>query len=440
MSGNQETVLGLDLGSTGVRALALTRSGRVFTVVEAKYPTSTHPIGEADPSLWLDAVVKVVADVGITPLGVGVGGQGPTTVSSDGRRALTFRHPAGASGSFPDQQLAQAETLRSMLGDSVRPRQLWDWVVTELGGGDGMQSVWPGALALAGFGEAVTVGTVAGVSAGSQGLQAGVPLVGGCHDGAMTAWAAGIDQPGKGFDPGGATGGLGIAIDAREHPRLAGLGMGSHAPGVAIVGGPVAAHGSMLEWWSRITGRSVADLVELAAGVPPGSHGVMVLPFFEGERAPRWNPQLRAEILGLSIDHGPAVVARALLEAAAYGLAHIALTLAADGVGLDRVVSSGLPARDGLWPQIKSAVLGVPIDVPDCDQMAAYGAALTAGAGLGWWPRPGTGSSGDWPTPAMSTIVAEPLAVYRDGVRRFVALGDAAEARLGAPTGQDPAP
>src|SRR5207245_2361956 len=77
-----------------------------------------------------------------------------------------------------------------------------------------------------------------------------------------------------------------------------------------------------------LTGRSVSDLLELAAGVPPGAGGVGALPYLEGERAPRWNRELRAELVGLSMATGPAELARALLEAAAYGLAHIACELA----------------------------------------------------------------------------------------------------------------
>jgi xylulokinase len=113
----------------------------------------------------------------------------------------------------------------------------------------------------------------------------------------MTAWGSGVDAPGKGFDPGGTTGGLGVAISAADHPALAVFGMASHIPGVVIVGGPTAAHGAMMGWWSRLTGQPVDELIAAAEAVPPGAHGVMVLPFFEGERAPRWNPALRAEIV-----------------------------------------------------------------------------------------------------------------------------------------------
>jgi sugar (pentulose or hexulose) kinase len=124
------------------------------------------------------------------------------------------------------------------------------------------------------------------------------------------------------------------------------------------------------------------------------------------------------------------VISRALLESTAYGLAHIAQGLAAQGVVLDRLVCSGGPARSTLWTSIKAAVLEVPIDVPACDEMAAYGAALGAGAALDWWPRPGEGPAGSWPIPEMTTIEPEPLDVYRQGLARFIELGDHAVAKI----------
>ena len=192
----------------------------------------------------------------------------------------------------------------------------------------------------------------------------------------------------------------------------------------------MAAHGALIDWWAQITGRSVPELLDLAAQAPPGSEGVMALPFMEGERAPRWNPDLRAEIVGLHVDHGIEVVTRALLESTAYGLAHIAQGLAADGVVLERLVCSGGPARSSVWTSIKASVLEVPIDVPACDEMAAYGAALGAGAALGWWPPPGDGTAGSWPVPAMTTIEPEPSDLYRTGLERFIELGDEAVARI----------
>ena len=119
-----------------------------------------------------------------------------------------------------------------------------------------------------------------------------------------------------------------------------------------------------------------------------------------------------------------------MLEGTAYGLNHIAEDLRAAGIPIDVVVCGGSPARSRLWCEIKAAVLGVPVEVPEEPDLAAYGAALAAGAALDWWPRPGAGTSGAWPRPRTTIIDPHPDPCYRAGYERFVALGDAAVARL----------
>ncbi len=426
----EPVVVGMDVGSSSARAVAVTRSGAVVASATAGYPADDLPIGEADPASWLVGAAEAINSLEVDPEAICIGGQGPTTVASTGERAITFRHEAGASIGPPDQHHSQSAVLRETYGDHVEPRQLWDWMAARLGGPDDSQSLWPGSSPLAGFGETVPVGSAVGKTNGDHGIPAGITLAAGANDAYMTAWGCGIDLPGKGFDPGGTTGGLGVAVMAKDHPDALAFGMASHVPDVYIIGGPVAAHGAMLDWWSQITGRGVPELLELAADAPPGAEGVMVLPFLEGERAPRWNLELRAEIVGLHIAHDVGTVTRALLESTAYGLGHIATNLASQGVELQRLVCSGGPSRSRLWSSIKASVLEVPIDVPEFHHMSAYGAAFGAGAALDWWPRPGDGGPGDWPTPEMMTIEPEPLEVYRVGLRRFIELGDAAEARL----------
>ena len=181
--------------------------------------------------------------------------------------------------------------------------ELWDWVLSRLGGRSDSQSVWPPNESLPEFGDPVPVGSVVGTTSGELGLPAGIALVPGSHDAHMTAWGGGIDSPGIGFDPGGRTGGLGVAVGAGMHVGLAEYGMPSPVSGVHIVGGPVAAHGAMLDWWARLVRAPLGELLLEAESVPPGSEGVTALPFLDGERAPRWNPELRAEIVGLHVSH-----------------------------------------------------------------------------------------------------------------------------------------
>lgn len=423
-------VVGVDVGTGSARALALADDGSVLARASAPFPgRETWPAGRAEQRSWQEGLETVLQRLEVAaPVALAIGSQSPTTVPLDDRLALTVRHPAGITGSPVEQHHAQRDVLFEESGDAVPVSQLWDWLLNQLGAPHG-QTRWPGDDDLDGYGPRSDTGTVVGEADGSWGVPVGTALVGGAQDAYLAFWAGGTDEPGRGVDPGGRTGGLAVAVPSGARPEgmyaLAGA-----AKGVDLVGGPVAAHGLMLDWLSQLCGRSPEELVGLAAAVPAGADGVLVLPYLEGERAPRWNRELRAEIVGLGSEHGVEHLARAVLEGTSYGLAHVAEELRTAGVPIEVVVCGGSPARSPLWCRIKASVLGVPVEVPDEPDLAAYGAALAAGAGAGWWPRPGDGAAGAWPRPATTTV--EPLdePAYRAGYERFVALGDAAVARL----------
>lgn len=426
-------VVGVDVGTGSARALAVDRDGAVVARSSAPFAgRESWPPGQADPRAWRDALAAALDALGVGPDALAIGSQSPTTVPLDGRMALTVRHPAGITLSPHDQHLAQ----RDALGGDSHVRQLWDWLLRELGASD-VQTRWPGDPELEGYGTLRRTGEVVGETNGDHGVAAGTPLVGGAQDAYLAFWAAGTDEPGRAVDPGGRTGGLAVAVDAGARPDGM-YAMTGAAPGVDVVGGPVAAHGLMLEWLAAITGVAESELLSLAVTVAPGAGGVVVLPYLEGERAPRWNRDLRAEIVGLGTEHTRAHVARAVVEGTAYGLRQIADELRAAGVTIDVVVCGGAPARSALWCEVKASVLGVPVEVPSEPDLAAYGAALAAGAGAGWWPRPGEGATGSWPRPAMTTVEPHPDPAYERGYERFVALGDAAVARLANTEPEEP--
>jgi xylulokinase len=428
-------VVGIDVGSSSARAVAIDPDGVVRGEARARYPdAATWPAGRADPDAWrrgvaaaLEMLRAAVPDAG-RPAALSLGGQSPTTVPAAGGLAVTCRHPAGATEPPADQHQRQFDVLSDELGCDVVPMQVWDWLAAQMGGAP-RQARWPGDPVMPGYGEVARTGEVIGVADGSDNVRPGTPLVAGAQDAFLAFWAAGTDTPGRALDPGGRTGGLGVAVERALRPNLV-YSVQSAAPNVDIVGGPVNGHGLMLEWLSEVTGRPIEDLLASAERVPAGAGGVVALPYLEGERAPRWNRDLRAELVGISPSTGTGELTRAILESAGYGLAHVADELAGYGVYPDVLVCGGSPARSRLWCSIKAAVLELPVEIPEYPDLAAYGAALSAGAGVGWWPKPGEGASGSWPRPAVEVIKPEPRAEYRAGYRRFLELGDAAVARL----------
>lgn len=429
----ETVVVGIDLGSGGARAVAVDADGTVRAWTYERFPeASSWPTGRADPGAWLDGLGRAIAAVevpGARVAAIAVGGQSPTTVPMSGELAVTCRHPAGNGLSLRGQHLAQRAYLEDELGRSIVPAQIWDWALRRLGAGE-IQGLWPDEEVLPGYGEPVMIGTVIGECDGRVGAPAGTPLVSASNDAYMSFWAGGLGVPGRGHDPGGRTGGIGVAVAAEDRPESL-FGFSSAVAGVDVVGGPVNGHGELLDWWAGLCGRTIPEVLELAATAPPGSDGVVVLPYHDGERAPRWDSRLRGEIHDLRFRTGPAEVSRAVLEAAAYGLRHIHESLQAEGVSMELMVCAGSPARSQLWNSIKASVLEVPVDVPERpEQLSAYGCALAAGAAVGWWEGVGAPSMSSWPKLPMTRMEPEPSDAYHDGYARFLQAGDAAVARL----------
>ncbi len=436
-------VVGVDLGTGGARAVALARDGDVkLWMYEAFEGAGDWLPGRADAAAWLDGLGRLLArvnDSGLEIAAVGVGGQSPTTVPLEGEggsatagMAATCRHPAGNGLGRTEHHLAQLDFLSHELGRPLAGAQIWDWALRCLGAGD-VQGLWPGEETIPGYGDRVEVGTVIGQCDGSLGLAAGTPLVSASNDAYMSFWAGGLCTPRRGHDPGGRTGGLGVALNVADLPDQM-MAFFSPVAGVKVVGGATNGHGQLLEWWSDVSGRPISELLSMAAGVPPGAGGVLVLPYHDGERSPRWEPRLRGEIHGLTFAAGPAEIARAVLEAAGYGLRHIHEELRESGVEMDVMCCAGSPALSALWCSIKASVLEVAVDVPERpEQLSAHGCALCAGAALDWWDGVGAETMDFWPLARMTRIEPVPDDAYRAGYERFVALGDAAVSRLDSP-------
>lgn len=428
-----EVVVGLDVGSRSVRGVALDRDGTVVCDAKAEYVgAETWPIGEAVPERWLDAVAFCLEDLRdrcpetAAPAALAVGGQSPTAIPVGGGRALTYQFTTGNEGGMPAQQKAQLEHLAAdRPGADVC--QLWDWVLHKLGA-PRMQGRWPNDFSIDELGERVDTGSVVGESDGTFGIKAGTPLVPGAPDAILTFWAAGLDEPGRGCDPGGHTGGLVVAtVDRQLPPGM--MKMASPARGCVMVGGPVSAHGASLEWLSRVTSRPIEELLVLAASSPPGARGVMFLPYLEGERSPRWNRQLTGEFHGIRSDTDVADLARRARGSRVRPRAH--LQDARRRRHSDRGGHLyGIAVTQPALVRDQGFDTGSPVRRVGVQRAFRIRCRARCGAGAGWWPRPSTAAAGSWPRPPMSRVEPAPRSVYEEGLGRFIALGDIAQERL----------
>jgi xylulokinase len=127
-------------------------------------------------------------------------------------------------------------------------------------------------------------------------------------------------------------------------------------------------------------------LTEEATKAPAGADGLLWAPYLMGERTPHLDPNARGALVGITAQHTRGHVIRAILEGVAFSLRDTLTLFKEIGVPIESIRLSGGGARSALWQQIQADIYGMPVDLVEADEGAAYGAALLAGVGTGVWP------------------------------------------------------
>ncbi|QYJ17034.1 Xylulose kinase [Rubrobacter xylanophilus DSM 9941] len=267
--------------------------------------------------------------------------------------------------------------------------------------------LWPAEVA----------GEVTPEAAEETGIPAGTPVAAGTIDAWSEGASVGVQEPGDLMLMYGTT--MFIIEVVREplhHPGL--WGTTGILPGTRNLAAGMATSGALTGWLREISGGLPYErLTREAAAVPPGSDGLVVLPYFAGERTPLFDPRARGLIGGLTLRHGRGHLYRAVLEATAYGVRHIFESMREAGGGGERLVAVGGGTKGRLWTQIVSDVTGRPQDLPEETIGAAYGDALLAARAVGL-----AGRDEDWsrisdtvePDEANRDLYDELYRVYRE--------------------------
>jgi xylulokinase len=172
-----------------------------------------------------------------------------------------------------------------------------------------------------------------------------------------------------------------VLAEARPNP---GLWTTSGAfPGTRTLAAGMATSGAVTDWLRRLVGTDFATLVAEAADVPAGSRGLLLLPYFAGERTPIFDPDARGIVAGLTLAHGRAELYRAALEGIAYGVRHNLEVMREAGGRAARYVAVGGGTQGGLWTRIVSDVAGIAQEVPTETVGACLGDALLAAVATG---------------------------------------------------------
>lgn len=233
-------------------------------------------------------------------------------------------------------------------------------------------------------------GRVSREAAEATGLRAGTPVVAGGGDQAAQAVGVGAVRPGVLAVTLGTSG---VVFAATESPLIEPAGR-LHAfchavPGRWHLMGVMLSAAGSFQWYRDALAANVSfdELVNEAGGVAAGSDGLLFLPYLSGERTPHPDPLARGAWVGLTLRHARGHLTRAVLEGIAFGLKDIfSLMQEAGAGGVNQVRVSGGGAKSVLWRQILAEVLGTELVTVNTTEGAAYGAALLAGVAAGVWP------------------------------------------------------
>jgi xylulokinase len=238
------------------------------------------------------------------------------------------------------------------------------------------------------------IGELTTEAAAATGLAAGTPVVVGCADHIASAFVAGIRNEGDLLLKFGGAGDILFATKKpRPDPRLF---LDYHiVPGLFMPNGCMACSGAVLNWIVRelasgdvedaeaLRERPHAALDRLAAALPPGAEGLVLLPYFLGEKTPLHDPYARGTLVGLGLHHTLAHIWRAALEGICFGFRHHVEVLAELGQSVRHVVASDGGAASPVWMQIAADVLGQPIHLLQGHPGSCLGAAYVAAVGVG---------------------------------------------------------
>ena len=256
-------------------------------------------------------------------------------------------------------------------------------------------------------------GAITKSAAAATGLATGTPVTAGTIDAAAEALSVGVNDPGDMMMMYGSTIFIILRTDGRvADPRLwyaPWLFPGEHASMAGL-----ATSGTLTHWFRDQIARDLdpADAFPLlateAATSPPGANGLVMLPYFSGERTPIHDMNAKGAIFGLNLTHSRGDLYRALIEGIAYGTRHVTETFGEIGQTPQRLLAVGGGTKNRLWLQATSDVTGIDQIVCEKTVGASYGDAFLAALAIGAVER---GDIKAW-NPVAETVSAVSNAAY----------------------------
>jgi len=441
----QELLIGLDIGTSVIKAVLATPEGQVLSRATVSYPTQFPQPGwaEQDPQDWWRGTVQVIRDLKINPgmrvAGIGVSGQGC---------AVTLIEPSGkvirpAIIWMDSRSESQSERLRDCCLDEVLtqngkmpapynadPVLMWlqenepasieaaetsltttayvNFCLTGqrvanysdasiLMAFDLDRKAWSDDLIqsfeipprlyprLAACDQ--VIGGLSPAAASELGLPAGIPVIAGGEDTSSAGLAIGSVREGLAFLSLGTAGTIYVpAYHKPVHPQL--LTFLHVLDGQYLLGGSMAALGASLSWCQKLLGETLdfESMLSLAQESEPGAGRLIFLPYMTGELQPINDGYARGMLFGLSLSTEAKHIVRAILEGTAFAIAHNLVIIESLDIPITEVRAVGGPTRSAFWCQVITDVIGRPVHVVSNDGGAPLGNALLVAKAVGLIP------------------------------------------------------
>ncbi len=444
-----EVIAAVDIGTTSAKAVTIDRQGRIVARGKAGYATAVGASGQAEqsPEDWWAAAceaLRACAAPGVAVVALALTGQmqdlvltaegnllRPAILYSDQRATAEAADVLGAvpveewvhvTGNLQDASGLPAKLLwlrrnepelyhraeRLLLGahDYVSWRacgaELTDVTTASTTGlMDLASNTWAVGL-LESLGLRTDwlpdlkpthepAGYLTDEAAAQLSLPTRTPVFHSAGDAATTAIGIGADEPGMSYLYLGTSGWLATTTPGhRANPQSGIFTLRHPVPEWTILIGPMLTSGGSLDWMRRTISRDATyqAVEEVAAAAPPGSGGLIFLPYLAGERAPFRDPDARGALIGLSTATSRGEIFRSVMEGVAFAFRSIedAMTSANHASGRFPLVFAGGGSRSELWCQILATVMGRTVRRSDAfEDVAVRGAAGVAGKALGWY-------------------------------------------------------
>ena len=440
-------VIGIDLGSQSLKAIALDPGGRPVAQASRPYDlVCPHPAwAQEDPADWYRAILEVVAEIvaslGLRPRDVGAlafGSQvdGVVAVGRDG----AVLHPAiiwldrraeaetRALASRTSEDRLFRTTGLNLDSSHVAPKILWlranapsayagadtfhlpgSWAVARLTnrrvidhsnasstllydvGARGWSQELLSTTGIDGdrlpevAASTEIAGSLSPAAADALGLTTRCVVAVGSGDEHAASLGAGVLRPGPICDIAGTAEPVAVAADEPvfDDGRL--VETHAHAdPRSWLIENPGFVSGGSVRWFNDTIARTTFDdLCLRSQDLDPGADGLVFIPALSGAMTPRWNGRARGVFHGLSMAHGIGHMARAVFEGCAFGLRDIVDRFAELGLGDDEVRVVGGGSRNDFLLQLKADVTGKPVRRVLEPEATALGAAMIAGVAGG---------------------------------------------------------